>query len=311
MMNITATSGQDIDVSSDRRITLEHLRVFVAVAQTRSFQAAGLRLGRTQSAITQSIKNFEDCLRCRLLERRQGSVLGLTGDGERVLPDALEVIKKVDFLVQSVQRPELKGHIRFGIPPSIGTAELQNALSSCMAVNKGLRVRLFSETSMHLGAMLANGNLDAAIMNENDTDPADENITVTHSFPEEPLVWVCNPDALIDWDDEMPFIAFSEGSPWTQAAVKALQEAGVPYYFAYVSTSFESICSAVSAGIGITAVPLSNVPESHVVITGKDRRHPLPTLPNVRTVIKARTKSRIVLDFCNLISRLPTFFPAT
>lgn len=307
MMNIPSYPSQDIDIASDRRITLEHLRVFAAVAQTRSFQAAGLRLGRTQSAITQSIKNLEDCLRCRLLERRQGSVLGLTGDGERVLPDALDVISKVDFLIQAVQRPELKGHIRFGIPPSIGTAELQNALSSCMAVNKGLRVRLYSETSMHLGAMLANGNLDAAIMNESGPDGADDTLIVTHAFPEEPLVWVCNPDALIDREEELPFIAFSEGSPWTQSAVKALQEAGVPHYFAYVSASFESICSAVTAGIGITALPLSNVPETHAVITGTDR--PLPPLPNVRTVIKARTKSRIVLDFCNLIARLPVFFP--
>lgn len=115
---------------------LEQLRVFVAVANTKSFQAAGLRLGRTQSAITQSMKNLEDYLCCRLLERRQGSVLGLTGDGERILPGAVDVIKKVDLPVQSVQRPGLKGHIRFGIPLDIGTADLQKALSNCMAKNK-------------------------------------------------------------------------------------------------------------------------------------------------------------------------------
>lgn len=308
MIKNTPPTQVPLDSMGDRRITLEHLRAFAAVADTKSFQAAGLRLGRTQSAITQGIKHLEDCLHCRLLERRQGSVIGLTSEGERVLPDALDIIKRVDQLVRSVQRPELKGHIRFGIPPSIGTAELQNALSSCMAVNKGLRVWVISETSLHLAAMLENGSLDAAILNESAATHNEGDLTVTHAFPDEQLVWVCNPEQLIDRDEEeVPLIAFSDGSPWTQAAVKALDAAGVPYYYAYVSTSFESVCSAVDAGIGFTALPESNVPEKYVSFAGNGS---LPPLPKVRTVIKARSSSKVIMEFCKLIEQLPVFAAA-
>lgn len=70
-----------------------------------------------------------------------------------------------------------------------------------------------SDTSMHLAAMLENGALDAAIMNEGTPSATNEQLTLTHVLQEEPLVWVSNPDGLIDWAEEVPFIAFSEGTP--------------------------------------------------------------------------------------------------
>lgn len=304
MMKHSQALPAEPDIPGDRRITLEQLRAFAAVARTKSFQAAGIHLDRTQSAITQSMKNLEDYLNCRLLERRQGSVMGLTREGNKILPDVIDVLNKVDMLVQSVQRPEVQRHICFGIPLSFGTAELHDALSHCMAMNKKLKVRLIADTSMHLAVMLENGTLDAAILNEDPASPANGKVTIIHTFLEEPLVWVSHPDALIDWQDEVPFIGFSEGSPWTQAAVKALHDAGIPHYYAYVSTSFESICSAVSEGIGITVLPLSKVPGKYVFAAGNDH---LPPLPKVRTVIRARTEDKLVLEFCKLVEQLPVF----
>ena len=310
------------DFPGDRRITLEQLRVFAAIARTRSFQTAGRELGRTQSAITQSIKNLEEYLCCRLLERRQGSVLGLTPAGERMLPDAVDVLRKMDVLVRSVRDFELEGSIRFGIPLNIGTSELRNALADCAAANKKLRVRLISDTSMHLAAMLEDGVLDAAIMNEGTTEAADGKSVVLSAFQEEPLVWVFNPDAPSDWTGEVPFIAFSEGSPWTQAAVKALNEAGIAHYYAYVSPSFESICKAVDEGVGVTVLPLSEVPARYASLAGNAGQSPLhpapglpslpalPPLPKVRTVIRAGTDNAAVYGFCKLVEQLPIFAAA-
>lgn len=291
---------------SDRRVTLEHLRVFAAIAQTGSFQEAGNRLARTQSAITQSVKTLESCLHCKLVERRQGHVTGLTEDGLRIFPEVVDIINRVDLLIQVAQRPELKGHISFGIPPSIGTAGLQNALSSCMALNKGLRVRLVSDMSHHLEEMLENGLLDAAIVNQGPPGAHHGTLHEVHTFPEESLVWVSNKKEHYDSRTEIPFIAFPEGSPWTEAAVKAMHDAGRHHYIAYLSSSYESICSAVSAGIGITALPLSNVSDSFVLLSEEDG---LPPLPTIRTAIKARIDSEAVLEFCKLVEQLPLFSP--
>lgn len=292
------------DIPGDRRITLEHLRVFAAVAHTKSFRAAGCRLGRTQSAITQSIKNLEEYLCCRLLERRQGSVLGLTENGEKLLPGAIDIIQKTDLLVLSLRRPKLKEHIHFGIPLSIGTADLQKVLSSYLTANKGLRVRLISDSSMRLDAMLENGDLDAAIINEGTASLIEGNLAVEQTLLDEPLVWVSHPDVQINWTEDLPFIAFSGGSPWTQAAVRALHEAGIPHYYAYTSPSFESVCSAVGEGMGITVLPVGKVPGKCASVADNSR---LPPLPKVRTVMRVKNRSKCVLDFCELVARLPIF----
>ncbi|MDX5630372.1 MULTISPECIES: LysR family transcriptional regulator [unclassified Brenneria] len=69
----------------DRRVTLEHLRAFVSIAEDGGFQRASEKLYRTQSAVTQSLRKLEEILGCRLLERRQGHIVGLTADGQRLL----------------------------------------------------------------------------------------------------------------------------------------------------------------------------------------------------------------------------------
>lgn len=308
MMNNSPLPPEQDDIAGDRRITLEQLRVFAAVARTKSFQAAGLRLGRTQSAITQSIKNLEDYLDCRLLERRQGSVLGLTEEGGRLLPEAVDIIKKVDMLVQSARRSEAQEPIRLGIPLDIGMAELHSLRDHCQAGDNRLKIQMISDTSMRLAAMLENGGLDAAIMNEgvNEGIPTtmQAKAALTHTILEEQLAWVSNPKALQDWADEVPLIAFSKGSPWTQAALGALHEAGIAHYCAYVSPSFESIIGAVNEGLGLTVLPVSKIPEKCASIADDPR---LPPLPKVRTVIRARTRSKAVLELCGLIEQLPFF----
>ena len=44
------------------RLTLDQMRVLVAVVETGSFSAAARRLGRVQSAISQSVQSLEAAL---------------------------------------------------------------------------------------------------------------------------------------------------------------------------------------------------------------------------------------------------------
>ena len=50
-------------------LTLDQLRVLVAVADTGSFSAAARRLQRVQSAVSQSIQTLESTLRLTLFDR--------------------------------------------------------------------------------------------------------------------------------------------------------------------------------------------------------------------------------------------------
>jgi DNA-binding transcriptional LysR family regulator len=68
-------------------ITLDQLRVFIAAAEERSFSAAGRRLNRAQSVISQSVANLEAQLEVSLF-RREGRYPVLTAAGEMLLADA-------------------------------------------------------------------------------------------------------------------------------------------------------------------------------------------------------------------------------
>ena len=68
-------------------VTFDQLRIFVAAAEERSFSAAGRRLGRAQSVVSQAIANLEEQLGVELF-RREGRYPELTPGGELLLADA-------------------------------------------------------------------------------------------------------------------------------------------------------------------------------------------------------------------------------
>jgi DNA-binding transcriptional LysR family regulator len=74
------------------RLTLDQLRVLIAVADAGSFSAAGRRLGRVQSAISQSVQTLEAVLQVELFAR-DGKTPRLTDAGRAIVDDARHLIQ--------------------------------------------------------------------------------------------------------------------------------------------------------------------------------------------------------------------------
>jgi DNA-binding transcriptional LysR family regulator len=72
-------------------LTLDQMRVLVTVAETGSFSAASRRLGRVQSAISQSIQTLEATLGLSLFDR-SGKTPRLTDAGQALVGDARALI---------------------------------------------------------------------------------------------------------------------------------------------------------------------------------------------------------------------------
>ena len=70
-----------------RRLNLDQLQSFLAVAETGSFSEAGRRLNLTQSAVSQQIKELEARLGTRILDRL-GKKAHPTPAGEELLEHA-------------------------------------------------------------------------------------------------------------------------------------------------------------------------------------------------------------------------------
>src|SRR6202012_4225011 len=72
-------------------LTLDQMRVLVAVADTGSFSAAARKLGRVQSAISQAIQTLETTLGLTLFDR-SGKTPRLTDAGRALVGDARALI---------------------------------------------------------------------------------------------------------------------------------------------------------------------------------------------------------------------------
>ncbi len=78
-------------------LTLDQVRVFVAVAEHGSFRAAAARLGRVQSAVSHAIANLEAGLGVALFDRSRHRPL-LTEEGRALLSNAGEILLRVDAM---------------------------------------------------------------------------------------------------------------------------------------------------------------------------------------------------------------------
>ena len=100
---------------------LRHLRVFVAVAQTRNFTRAAERLHLAQQAVSKSVSQLERELGVSLIERTTREVR-LTDAGRDLAEDAAGVIAAADaaFARATAAGEGVAGSITVGVTPPVG-----------------------------------------------------------------------------------------------------------------------------------------------------------------------------------------------
>ena len=87
-------------------IELRHLVALQAVVAAGSFNAAALRLGYTQSAVSAQIRSLERLTGVRVLERSRGArSLALTREGAILLRYATEIIARFEAAATHVAGP--------------------------------------------------------------------------------------------------------------------------------------------------------------------------------------------------------------
>jgi DNA-binding transcriptional LysR family regulator len=127
-------------------LTLDQMRVLVAVAEAGSFSAAARKLGRVQSAISQSVQAFETALGTRLFER-DGKVPKLNDAGRVILDDARRLIRGAETLkaradsIAAEVEPELTLAVDAIFPDSV----MMESLRALAEVFPFLPVTLFTE----------------------------------------------------------------------------------------------------------------------------------------------------------------------
>lgn len=125
---------------------LNDMMVFLAVVETHSFSEAARQLGRTRSAVSQSVTRLESDISARLLYRNTRS-LNLTEAGAQFAVHCREIKRTHDSAISEIHENagSLSGQISLTAPHALCSALVVPAMKIYLAENPNMTVRLFAD----------------------------------------------------------------------------------------------------------------------------------------------------------------------
>jgi len=145
--------------------SLDHLRVFVMVAECGSFNAAAKRLGRALSVVSYAVTTLEAQLGLDLFDRQGSRRPQLTEAGQALLADARAVANEADALVARARgiRQGLETRLALAIdvmmPPAVVACVLREFQSAFPTVD----LRLHVEALGAIATLVLEGEADLGV----------------------------------------------------------------------------------------------------------------------------------------------------
>ncbi|MDB5730001.1 MAG: Transcriptional regulator, LysR family [Noviherbaspirillum sp.] len=177
----------------DARIKFRHLQCFLLVAEQRSVQKAATALSISQPAVSKTIRELEEILQVRLLERgRRGSAL--TRQGEIFFEHARASVDALQQGTNSMARARsiASDIIHIGASPSLMASFVPRVLLAFRRQVDDVQLTLFDGTTSHLMAQLRDRKFDLVLCRHSDPE---QMVGLSFEFLyADPLVVVMRPD---------------------------------------------------------------------------------------------------------------------
>lgn len=153
-----------MSVASINRIKLRHLRCFMAIFRSGSISSAADALFLSQPAVTKTLKELEDILGTRLIERGRGSAK-LTIQGEVFMPRAAACLMELERAVESVTaaHSKMEWHVHVGAMPSTETSLLPVAVGLMQRDVPAAVVQISTGSLKHLADQLLGDDMDIVV----------------------------------------------------------------------------------------------------------------------------------------------------
>ncbi|HEY2132670.1 MAG TPA: LysR substrate-binding domain-containing protein [Acetobacteraceae bacterium] len=229
------------------------LRSFIAVAQTRSFTAAGSRLGLRQSTVSGHVRKLEEDCGKRLFIRDTHRVT-MTGHGEAMLGFARSIMETSERAQRHFARGEVRGRVRFGASEDVVLRGLPQILRQFMRDHPQVELELTVGLSGTLHERLEADALDLVFVKRR---PGELHGTLIWR---EPLVWFSAPGLRLDPSQPVPLILLAQPSITRAQALEALEMHGRAWRVVCTSSSQSGVHAAALAGLGIGPHARSLVP---------------------------------------------------
>ncbi|MEX0349866.1 MAG: LysR family transcriptional regulator [Paracoccaceae bacterium] len=278
-------------------IKIEMLRCFCIAAQTGNLSEAADRLGRTQSAVSMTLKQLEDHLGKKLFEGERKSKLSPLG--EQVLELAQKQVRQFDEAVQGIEAAAEASHglIRIVSVPSVAALLFPQILEHMTERFPGLKVELRDTDSQQVLDALADGKAEIGIAS------GYHPLNGIRALPllEDRFGLVCAADHPLNTCREPPEIADVVQASFIRNALCGLIRA--PRFLAAIETAdvtihnTHSLITMIRTGKWVTVLPQTVarfIPETTAF-------RPISDLPDKRQVylyVRERSRYRDLTDEC-------------
>ena len=126
--------------------TLTRMKTFVEVVEAGGFSAAARKMGRSKALISKYVRELEDELGARLLNRTTRT-LSLTEVGQGYARDAVEILQRIEDLQSSVGDAHAapRGRLKVSAPRTFGDGELGRAIMEFVVSEPEISLELHLE----------------------------------------------------------------------------------------------------------------------------------------------------------------------
>jgi DNA-binding transcriptional LysR family regulator len=246
-------------------MTLEQLRVFVAVAERQHVTRAAEALNLAQSAVSAAIAALEARHGTKLFHR-VGRGIVLTESGTLFLQEARAVLARAEFaeLVLSELGGLKRGTLTVQASQTIASYWLPRHLVAFRRAHPGIDIRLTVGNSAQVATAIHEGTAELGFIEGVIDDPAlkieqiarDQLVVVTGPEHAWALAAPAGPQALVESD----WVLREQGSGTRSAFEAALDDFGIPMTAMRIVLELptnEAVRAAVEAGMGATAISAS------------------------------------------------------
>jgi DNA-binding transcriptional LysR family regulator len=238
---------------------LSTLRVFMTVANERSFSRAAEKLARTQPAVSLALQRLETELGEKLLDRSAKDVM-LTDAGRTVLEFARRFQNLESELQNSIAelRDHSAGRLVIGANESTALYLLRH-IERYRRMYPRVKVQIRRSFSSRIPDELVDGNLELGVISY---EPRDERI-LSNVIYSDSLAFVVSPAHRLASRREVPitelgdeiFIAHNVLSPYREIVLRAFQERGIPLNMDVEMPTVETIRWMVEQNAGVAFLP--------------------------------------------------------
>ena len=294
------------------RVNLHLLRIFVAVAEHRSFSRAAETLFISQPAVSKAIRELERQLDLPLLEREVGGARGVrpTDSGQALLEHARGIFALERAATEDIRaRVGLKrGRLTVGASTTIAGYWLPSYVAEFVAGRPAIELEIQTANTQAVSQALIECRMDLALVEGAVEDPR---ILVTH-WRDEALCIVAHSGSALARNPKPTFADLNAqiwlmrepGSGTREVTERLMTACAITRARQIIFGSNEGIARAVAGGFGISMLPARVVQGLFAAGTVKEVRlpsTPLPPRPLYLLQLKERPLSPLARAFINTL----------